>query len=279
MMRKDSPRREDIAVKAIPAHGKRLCRRAEIAIVYDFDGTLSPGAMQEYSILPALGLDAASFWREVGEDAERNAGDSMLSYLRIMMEKARERGIPLTRGLLAGRAGAIRYFQGVESWFGRMNEYVESKSGGRATLKHYIISCGNRDRSYLCAYSRRSGEISEWRAAGVIPRPSSTKRPVWRDRQAMPYNKSRKHAVAKTPRPSSALHDGAVCRQGMRLATIWRATCRQRRKERKEESDNSRRAKACSPHAEIMEERSRIHSAAFADCAKAMRRRIAGGSQ
>ena len=33
-----------------------------IALVYDFDGTLSPKPMQEYTVLPKLNVDPKAFW-------------------------------------------------------------------------------------------------------------------------------------------------------------------------------------------------------------------------
>lgn len=33
-------------------------------IAYDFDGTLSPGNMQEYDFVPALGIKPLDFWKE-----------------------------------------------------------------------------------------------------------------------------------------------------------------------------------------------------------------------
>ena len=42
-------------------------RQNKLAIVYDFDGTLTPKAMQEYTVLPRLGIDPQVFWREVGK--------------------------------------------------------------------------------------------------------------------------------------------------------------------------------------------------------------------
>ena len=38
-----------------------------IALVYDFDGTLSPRPMQDYAFLPQIGEDAAAFWKESNE--------------------------------------------------------------------------------------------------------------------------------------------------------------------------------------------------------------------
>ncbi len=35
-----------------------------IALVYDFDGTLSPRPMQDYAFLPQIGQDARAFWKE-----------------------------------------------------------------------------------------------------------------------------------------------------------------------------------------------------------------------
>ena len=37
------------------------------ALIYDFDGTLARGNMQEVSFIPSLGMDKAAFWKEAGE--------------------------------------------------------------------------------------------------------------------------------------------------------------------------------------------------------------------
>jgi hypothetical protein len=47
------------AAPASPPAAKRT-----IALVYDFDGTLSPKPMQEYSVLPKIGIDPEAFWAE-----------------------------------------------------------------------------------------------------------------------------------------------------------------------------------------------------------------------
>ena len=41
-----------------------------IALIYDFDGTLSPGNMQEYDFIPAVGKSNKEFWSEANSLAE-----------------------------------------------------------------------------------------------------------------------------------------------------------------------------------------------------------------
>ena len=36
--------------------------RFTIALIYDFDGTLAPGNMQEYDFIPAVGKSNKEFW-------------------------------------------------------------------------------------------------------------------------------------------------------------------------------------------------------------------------
>ena len=37
-----------------------------VALIYDFDGTLSPGNMQEFGFIQAIGKDKAEFWLKNG---------------------------------------------------------------------------------------------------------------------------------------------------------------------------------------------------------------------
>ena len=37
----------------------------KIAIIYDFDGTLTPKTMQEYTLLPKLGIEPKNFWKVI----------------------------------------------------------------------------------------------------------------------------------------------------------------------------------------------------------------------
>ena len=40
-----------------------------IAIIYDFDGTLTPKTMQEYTIIPKLGIESKSFWNSIQKES------------------------------------------------------------------------------------------------------------------------------------------------------------------------------------------------------------------
>ncbi len=116
-----------------------------IAIVYDFDGTLSPQPMQEYTVLPKLQIESERFWAEVAEEAEKTQSETMLVYMRLLLEKIEERKQHIDRDDFKAMASDIEYFKGVKTWFGRMNEFVAKASDGKVELRHYIISAGLKE--------------------------------------------------------------------------------------------------------------------------------------
>ena len=116
-----------------------------IALVYDFDGTLSPQAMQEYTVLPKIGIEPARFWARVNEEARRTQSDQMLVYLRRILEELEEKRVDVKREDFARMAGRIKYFPGVLGWFSRMNGYVARRSGRRVKLLHYLVSAGQKE--------------------------------------------------------------------------------------------------------------------------------------
>ncbi len=65
------------------------------AIVYDFDGTLARGAMQEHSFIPEIGYkNTIEFWNEVKKECKKRDGDEILTYMQMMIGKSKK---PLTR--------------------------------------------------------------------------------------------------------------------------------------------------------------------------------------
>ena len=148
----------------------------KLAIMYDFDQTLSPRSMQEYSLLPALGAEPAAFWKEVGEYSRTHNMDSVLCYMYCLMQKAREAGKPLTREFLNSLGKDLVYYPGVEEYFERINRYAQAKG---VTLQHYIISSGTQEilegssiyhqftRVFACQYHYDENGEADWPATAI----------------------------------------------------------------------------------------------------------------
>jgi hypothetical protein len=116
-----------------------------IALVYDFDGTLSPQPMQEYTVLPKIGVEPAQFWAMVNREARETESDPMLVYMRHIIEALDRAQVDVKRADFAAMARAIEYFPGVTTWFSRMNAYVKRRSRGQVKLAHYLISAGQKE--------------------------------------------------------------------------------------------------------------------------------------
>jgi hypothetical protein len=116
-----------------------------IALVYDFDGTLSPQPMQEYTVLPKIGVEPAQFWAMVNREARETESDPMLVYMRHIIEALERERVDVKREDFAAMAGEIEYFPGVPTWFARMNAYVKKRSRGQAKVQHYLISAGQKE--------------------------------------------------------------------------------------------------------------------------------------
>ena len=114
-----------------------------IAICYDFDGTLSPGNMQEYDFFKGLGMSPAEFWEEARKLALAHSADSVLAYMKLMIDKAGSRGgMRIDREAFAEYGSSVELFKGVDGWFDRVNEYARSRG---AETEHYIISSGIKE--------------------------------------------------------------------------------------------------------------------------------------
>ena len=113
-----------------------------IAIMYDFDKTLCTKDMQEYTFIPNLGIDAASFWHDANKLREIDKMDSVLTYMYLMIKKTHDLGKNITSDYLHKMGGSIELFPGVREWFKRINEFGESLG---VTIEHYIISSGVKE--------------------------------------------------------------------------------------------------------------------------------------
>ena len=99
-----------------------------IALVYDFDGTLSPRPMQEYAFLPSIGVDAKAFWEEANQVARREGADPLITYMHLIYKKAKAAGVRIDREDLVAQGRDVELFPGVEDWFDAIGEYTRIRS-------------------------------------------------------------------------------------------------------------------------------------------------------
>ena len=131
------------AVQATGPGGRSIPgQRATMALVYDFDGTLAPGNMQERQFIPDIGMTPGEFWSEVDRLSRDNQADGVLMYMYYMLRKAAEEGVPVRLGDLQERGRWLEYFPGVLGWFGRITGYGQSRG---ILVEHYIVSSGNAE--------------------------------------------------------------------------------------------------------------------------------------
>ena len=118
-----------------------------IAIVYDFDGTLTPQPMQEYTVLPEIGIrDGKKFWEQVNQESARTNGEAIVTYMRLMLEESQSRRFPVTAPMLKELAKNINYFPGVETYFKRINDSFGHLAGDTC-LEVFAETLGNNCRA------------------------------------------------------------------------------------------------------------------------------------
>ena len=150
---------------------------ARAALVYDFDGTLAPGNMQEHSFIPAVGMKKEDFWEEVKSCAKKTDADEILVYMRLMLEKAQQKCLKISKEDLRAHGSHIPLFKGLidKSWFNRINCHG-AKNG--IELGHYIISSGLEEmirgcsifpvfRHVFASKFTYEGDIATWPGAAI----------------------------------------------------------------------------------------------------------------
>lgn len=117
-------------------------KHIEMAIAYDFDGTLADGNMQEHQFLPDIGMKPAAFWSEVKHLTKEHQADEVLVYMNLMLRKAAAANVPVRRDDFKARGNAIQLFQGVKDWFDRITHYGRAQG---VRIQHYLVSSGNAE--------------------------------------------------------------------------------------------------------------------------------------
>lgn len=147
-----------------------------IALLYDFDKTLSIKDQQEYTFIPSLGMEASEFWGEADKISKENNMDRILSYMFLMIKQARKKNVEITKEAFKALGADVDLLPGVKTWFKRINEYGKSKG---VKIEHYIISSGLKEimegtpiakhfkRIYGCEFHYNTNGNADWPAQVV----------------------------------------------------------------------------------------------------------------
>ncbi|MBO9411471.1 MULTISPECIES: HAD family hydrolase [unclassified Ruegeria] len=131
-----------------------------VALVYDFDGTLSPEAMQHYGVLPELDVAPKDFWADVKSKRVEENSEELLVYMREMIAISEAKRVRLDRSKFNEHGKEIKFFDGVSEWFSRIEEFAKGLAGDAdVQLEHYVVSSGLREMIEGCDISHHFKEI------------------------------------------------------------------------------------------------------------------------
>ncbi|NDV67183.1 HAD family hydrolase [Bacteroides sp. 224] len=153
-----------------------MSKKPIVALIYDFDGTLSPGNMQEFGFIQAIGKDSKAFWGKNKKLSEDNDASGILCYMYLMLQAAQAESISLLRDSFRNFGKDVELFKGVKEWFTLINSY--GKSVG-VNIEHYINSSGLTEmiegtpifkefkKIYACSYLYDVDGKAVWPAVAV----------------------------------------------------------------------------------------------------------------
>lgn len=116
--------------------------KLKIALIYDFDGTLSPLNMQEYDFLKSLHIEKDAFWAETNDLVKKKNANNVLCYMKLMLEKAASKHVPVRYKNFVEFGKSIQLYKGVEQWFDLVNELGRKND---IVVEHYINSSGLKE--------------------------------------------------------------------------------------------------------------------------------------
>lgn len=151
-------------------------KRPTVALIYDFDGTLSPGNMQEFGFIQATGKTKEEFWQQNNELSKGVDANNILTYMYQMLIEAKAHRISLKRESFQKFGQNVELFNGVKEWFSMINEYGRNIG---LDIKHYINSSGLKEmiegtpiakefeNIYACSFLYDVDGIAQWPAVAV----------------------------------------------------------------------------------------------------------------
>ena len=113
-----------------------------IALVYDYDQTLSPSYMQDDVLFPKFGIDPEQFWKKCNILVKERSWDGELAYMKCLLDYL---GMDhVTNADLTELGKGMSYYPGVDEVFDEIRESClrpEHVAAG-IRVEHYIVSSG-----------------------------------------------------------------------------------------------------------------------------------------
>ncbi|MCQ2959353.1 MAG: haloacid dehalogenase-like hydrolase [Bacteroidales bacterium] len=154
-----------------------MTNKPRVALIYDFDGTLSPCNMQEYDFLKDIGIkDKKDFWEEVDGLVKNHNASNILCYMKLMIDKSRAAGKSIRRNAFVEYGKSVELYNGVEEWFDVVEELARKYN---VIVEHYINSSGLKEmiegtriaskfkQIYACSFLYNVDGVAEWPAVAV----------------------------------------------------------------------------------------------------------------